>query len=276
MTRFRFSFLFLLLPIWMWGQSGYQLVATYELMEPGRSWMCRNYTFIQEDVIDLKAFETRRKELLTQYKDQSILVRLVSPDEAVMVFEYDKTISGWNCTKKVVAIRIGKDLASCQRQIDEDVRTWPNDYKSPPKSIFQRGPSSATGTQVVKQNWDGVEIEYTYISKGENDRFVVIKAKNTLADKTAVIGQFLIVNSKQEVAMKPVQQLFLNPGERTVFKLDAKGDYKLGLQLVPPQKKNEPFSVIQWVKEQIRSQVTKDGYIYDTKKGKIASIGVRG
>lgn len=268
--------LLMLLPTWLFGQSGYLLIATYELKEPGRSWMCRNYAYFQEELIDVKAYESRRKEIYTQYKDNEVTVRLVAPDEAVMVFEYEKSISGWNCTKKVIAVRTGKDLASCQRQIDDDVRTWSNDYKTSPKSIFQRGPATESGKQVIKQNWDGIQIEYTYLTNAGAERFVVVRAKNTLVDKTAVIGQFLVVNSKQELAMKPINEYRLGPGQSMVIQLKPAADYSLGLQLVKPDKKTESFSIIEWAKKHIRAQVSKKGYIEDAKREKLPSIGVRG
>lgn len=273
--QMRILLLFLILPIYVKAQNAYLLMATYEKKLPGVTWICQDQVLIQESFSDINSYEIRKKELYQQYKDKNISFKLITPGESVMVFQYDKAISGWNCTKNVISIRTGKDLIACQQQIDNDVKKWPNDYKTIPKAIFQRDATVQNGKVIAKQNWDGLDIEFTSVTLRSGEQFVVVRAKNTLSDKTAMIGTFLILNSNQEINNKPTQEHRLDPGQSISFQLRPAADYKLGLQLIENSKTGKSFSVIQWVKEHVRAQVTKKGSVNENK-GRNAVLGVRG
>jgi hypothetical protein len=96
-------------------QMGYEyfLVATYEIPESGKSWMCRDGALIQEKVADKASFDKRCKEILQLYAGNSSFssnVRLVNPNQAILAYEYQKKEAGWGCTKKVISVNVGKDL----------------------------------------------------------------------------------------------------------------------------------------------------------------------
>lgn len=121
-------------------QMGYEylLVATYEITESGKNWICRDHALIQEKISDKLAFNKRRKEILQQYPGLQTTVRLINPDEAVAVYEYEKKESGWNCSKKIITVRVGKNLDSCKKIMEKDVLNRPKQYSSSPKIVFQR------------------------------------------------------------------------------------------------------------------------------------------
>jgi hypothetical protein len=119
----------------------YLLVATHEIPGSGKSWMCRDHALIQEKIPDKISFDKRRKEILQQYAGNSSFstnVRLINPNQAIIAYEYEKKEAGWDCSKKVITIKIGKDLESCKNQIEKDLVNSPKQYSSSPKIVFQR------------------------------------------------------------------------------------------------------------------------------------------
>jgi hypothetical protein len=114
------------------------LVATYEVKSSGKHSMCWDYALIQEKVTDRISFEKRRKEILQQYPGLQTVVRLIKPNEAVIVYEYEKSEPSWNCIKKIITVKTGKDLEYCKSVMEKDMVTRPKQFNSSPKAIFQR------------------------------------------------------------------------------------------------------------------------------------------
>jgi len=116
-------------------QMGYEylLVATYEIPESGKSWMCRDFALIQEKVADKISFDKRRKEILQQYPVFPV-VRFINPNQAVLAYEYEKKEAGWGCTKKVISVLTGKDLDILKNEMEKTMANRP----SSPKIVFQR------------------------------------------------------------------------------------------------------------------------------------------
>jgi hypothetical protein len=114
------------------------LVATYEVKSSGKHSMCWDYALIQEKVTDRISFEKRRKEILQQYPGLQTVVRLIKPNEAVIVYEYEKSEPSWNCIKKIITVKTGKDLEYCKSVMEKDMVTRPKQFNSSPKAIFER------------------------------------------------------------------------------------------------------------------------------------------
>jgi hypothetical protein len=122
----------------------YLLVATYLIPEPGKNWICRDYGLIQEKVSDKISYEKRRKEILQQYPGFGTSIRAIFPNQAIIAYEYEKKEAGWDCTKKVITINIGKDLESCKNEMEKNLAKWPKQYNSTPKIVFQRDATKFT------------------------------------------------------------------------------------------------------------------------------------
>ena len=112
----------------------YLLVATYEIRESDKNWMCRDYGLIQEKIADKISFDKRRKEILQQYPGFSTVVRLINSNQAIIAYEYEKKEASWNCSKKVISVIVGKDLDICKNELEKTMTNRP----SSPKIVFQR------------------------------------------------------------------------------------------------------------------------------------------
>ncbi|MFN5421927.1 MAG: hypothetical protein ACK5AO_01560 [bacterium] len=261
----------------------YLLVATYEVKSSGKNSMCRDYALIQEKVSDRTTFENRRKEILQQYPGFSTVVRLINPDQAIIVYEYEKKEATWDCTKKIITIKTGKDLEYCKSVMEKDLAERPKHYYSTPKAIFQRTAVSEKGYYEVLQNWDGIEVKYRFIKSGNPDQFAVIQIKNPLKDKAAIIAAFRKSGINQVNLGKPIHEITLEPGMFGNFSLKPADDYILAVKFDTPGKTGQKErSVIDWIKGYIKSEVTKDyrALPQSTKdsidKRKSAPTGVRG
>jgi hypothetical protein len=233
----------------------YLLVATYEIRESGKSWMCRDQVLIQEKIADKISFDKRRKEILQQYAGLSPFVRLINPNQAIIAYEYQKKITGWNCTKKVISVIVGKDLDICKNEMEKTMTNKP----SPAKIVFQRTAINDNGYYVVSQNWDGIEVKYRFAKSGSPGEFAVIQIKNPLTDKAATIVALRKSGINQVNLGKPIQEITLEPGMSANFTLKTPDDYILAMKFDKPGNTGEKErDVIDWIMGYIRSEVTKD------------------
>jgi hypothetical protein len=257
----------------------YLLVATYEIPESGKSWMCRDFALIQEKVADKASFDKRRKEILQQYPGLPN-VRFINPNQAVLAYEYEKKEAGWGCTKKVISVLIGKDLDILKNEMEKTMANRP----SSPKIVFQRTAINDNGYYVVSQNWDGIEVKYRFAKSGSLGEFAVIQIKNPLTDKAATIAALRKSGINQVNLGKPFYEITLEPGMSANFTLKTPDDYILAMKFDKPGNTGEKEKgVIDWIKGYIRSQVIKDGKTIQLekserlKKGEVKSGGgVRG
>ena len=259
------------------------LIATHEIKSNGKTSMCRDYALIQENVPDRITFEKRRKEIQQQYPGFSTVVRLINPNQAVIVYEYEKKEVSWNCTKKVITVITGKDLGYCKMAMEKDVASRPNHYNSSPKALFQKTSMNENGYYLVSENWDGIEVKYKFIKSGNPDQFAVIQIKNPLKDKAAIIAAFRKSGINQANLGKPIHEIRLEPGMLSNFSLKPADDYLLAVKFDTPGKTGQKErSVIDWIKDYIKSEVTKDYRALPQSakdsidKRKSAPTGVRG
>ncbi len=265
-------------------QMGYEylLVATHEISETGKNWMCRDYGFIQEKVADKISYDKRRNEIIQKYPGVQTIVKLIKPNEAIVVYEYEKEETSWNCRKRLINIIVGGNIDSCRSKMEKDVVKRPNHYKSQPKSIFERTPIS-DGVFKASQIWDGIEVKYFIRESGIRDNLVFVQVKNPLKDKAAIIAAFQKTGYNQVRLGDPLYELKLEPGMHGSFSIKPSGDYVLALRFDKPGNSGEKErGIFEWVAGYIRSQVTKksdDVKIESTNKKdstKNVVFGVRG
>lgn len=235
------------------------LVATYEVKSSGKHSMCWDYALIQEKVTDRISFEKRRKEILQQYPGLQTVVRLIKPNEAVIAYEYEKSEPSWNCIKKIITVKTGKDLEYCKSVMEKDMVSRPKQFNSSPKAIFERTAINENGYYVVSQNWDGIEVKYRFAKSSSPSEFAVIQIKNPLTDKAATIAALRKSGINQVNLGKPIQEITLEPGMSANFTLKTPDDYILAMKFDKPGNTGEKErGIIDWIKGYIRSEVTKD------------------
>ena len=250
------------------------LIATHEIKSNGKTSMCRDYALIQENVPDRITFENRRKEIQQQYPGFSTVVRLINPNQAVIVYEYEKKEVSWNCTKKVITVITGKDLEYCRMAMEKDVASRPKHYNSSPKALFQKTSMNENGYYLVSENWDGIEVKYRFLKSGSPSEFAVIQLKNPLKDKAATIAALKKSGINQVNLGKPIYEITLEPGMSANFTLKTPDDYLLAMKFVDPGKTGEKErGAIDWIKGYIRSQVIKDGKTIQLEKSERSKKG---
>lgn len=243
----------------VFSQTGYLLIATYELKSSHKNGMCRDYTMIHEKLKDKSDYEKRRKELMLKHPHSFMTVKLIEPNQTVIVYEFEKEEKVWNCVKKVYTIKVGKDLEYCKNSMDASVKSNPKLYYTKPNSIFERTAISENKKYEVLENWDGIEVKYIFVKSGTPNEFAAIQIKNPFKDKAAIIGAFRKSGMNQINLGKPIEEITLEPGMFANFTLKTPDDYILAMKFDKPGKTHEKESgFIDWTKAYIRSQVSKN------------------
>ena len=164
------------------------LVAIYEVKEEGKSWMCRDYTYVTEKVIDEEEYYLLSKDYQAKYGDMYLTLKFVSSKESCVIYEYQKEISGWNCTKKVISAVVAPTIEKCNEEINRRYTENLTNYKTAPSEVF---------------NWTGNGVEVPDPSKGvvnnltsvlrygkspTGQEFIVASFTNTTTDMVALVG----------------------------------------------------------------------------------------
>jgi hypothetical protein len=157
-------------------------IGTYDLND-GKGFMCHDRGLERQDVLDFKEYDILQKAFREKYKDQNPGRTFIAANRAVIIYEYQNRVGGFNCTIKIIAVKEGKDIKSLKEQLNADVTKYPNDYFSKPVIIFEwegkgvahidsgnepRGTDSATGSSNGKGGSDSGSSENDSNAGGTN------------------------------------------------------------------------------------------------------------
>lgn len=164
------------------------LIAIYEVKESGKSWMCRDYTYEVENVTDREEFNLLSNDYRSKYGDLYLSLYFVSSTESSMVYEYQKEINGWNCTKKVISCVVGSTSEVCKEEMNRRYTLNIKDYKTAPNQIYSW---TGNGTAVIdpaKTTVNGLKTVMRYGKDASGQEFIVAQFTNTSTDQVALIG----------------------------------------------------------------------------------------
>lgn len=236
----------------------YLLIVIYENENGNKNAMCRDDEILVEKYLDKATLENRKKEIRKEFKGLPIIL-VVYPNQAVIVYEYRKEEIPWSCSKRLYTYWIGTNLSECRESMEKDVLKRPKHYFTKPVVNLERAPIVEPRTTAIFQNWDGIEVTYKFGKAGSPDEFAVIQFKNTLKNKAANVAVFnkKTYNTLAQLS-KPLEEILLEPGWNGTFKLNNPDDYILIQKWEEPGNKKSNRGTIDWLKGNIRSQVTKD------------------
>ena len=101
--------------------------------------ICSDKTWIHEGVIDLAEYKQRELQFREEHKnDESFSTsrKFVSAKQCVIVYEYQRKVSGWNCSPTIVSYQTGTSIENCKQQLNERVTKFPKDYTTQPTIIY--------------------------------------------------------------------------------------------------------------------------------------------
>jgi hypothetical protein len=164
------------------------LVAIFEKKETGKSWMCRDYTYLTENVSDYEEYEVLSKEYRSKYGDLYLSIKFVSANEHCKIYEYQKEISGWDCTKKVLGIVVADSEQKCTEAMNKRYNDNKKDYKTAPSVAFNWSGNGKVPEKAKKFSVNGLET-ILRVSKDQSKKdFIFAEFINNTKDQVALIA----------------------------------------------------------------------------------------
>jgi hypothetical protein len=234
-----------------------------------KSFMCSPRASVKEGVMNYDEYIIKKKEFLAEHKTDNPSVEFVSANECVIIFQFKKRISGFDCKPTVEGIIKAATLEKCKEQFNALLAKNSTDYATPPKIVFSwcgKGLASPQ-KQMVTTDFGGATGKFTLVKKPSGDDFFVAQLTNTTTDKIATV---LIATDTGELIEEE-----LAPGSTLTKQYKIK---KLEIQVLY-RKVSEPkpsYDIIKWMRDKEHDILeVKDGVFIKTK-GKMGSAGVRG
>lgn len=162
----------------------YHLIGGYSGEKINKWPICRHRMIKHYPLESRKDRAQAAKAHYEAYKGQEPWDKLLTPDEAAIVYEYQKEMVGYGCTVTTYTILTGSDLEAVRARMQKSVGRPYSEFKTAPKAVFE-WPGSDYKREVVRE-YEGLEVRYRAVES--NTRTVVaLKIRNTRRDKAAVV-----------------------------------------------------------------------------------------
>ena len=154
-----------------------------------KSFMCSPRAWISEGVSDYKEYALKSKQFTEKHKPNNPSTEFVSAKECVMVYEYKKKISGFDCKPLVQGIIKAATLEKCEEQFKILIVKNANEHASPPNIIFSWCGKGLQTSQkkTITTDYGGVNGKFTLIKKPSGGDFFVAQLTNNTKDKIATV-----------------------------------------------------------------------------------------
>lgn len=162
----------------------YHLIGGYSGEKINKWPVCRHRMIAHYPLASRKDREQMVKAHNEAHKGQEPWGKLLTPDQAAIVYEYQKEIVGYGCIVTRYAILTGNDLEEIRGRMQQSVGRPYSEFKTPPKAVFE-WPGSEYKRELVR-DYDGLEVRYRAVQSDSRD-VVVLKVRNTRRDKAAVV-----------------------------------------------------------------------------------------
>ena len=263
----------LLIPLIAASQNGlstpnkrYLMIVTFDQLESGKNWMCRDRDYIQEPVSGYDEYSQLRKVYFEKYSKHDPSFYIVGPTESVMIYSYrEKGAWGWGCeSRRALYILVRSSLNDCKKDMDAAYQKSPDKFLSTPNPVFQWQGNGAARERIM--DVDGLVCRFI-AGKGSNDSpYIFAELRNSKKNMTALVaielGNGIIVYED------------IPPGNLVKRKIENK---TLSIQVLfrPDTEPKPKTGLIELMKKVIRSHVTNEGGLIETNQ-KTGSMGVRG
>lgn len=234
-----------------------------------KSFMCSPRKWVSEGVNDRAEYLLKSKHFKETRKTSNPSTEFVSAKECVIIYEYNRKRSGFDCQPLVQGIIKGTSIENCETQFKTLLAKNSSEYATPPNIVFSWcGKGLATSQKKsVMTDYGGVNAKYTLVKKPSGGDFFVAQFTNNTTDKLATV---LIATDTGDLIERE-----LAPGSTLTEKFEIK---KLEIQVLY-RKLNEPkpsYDIIQWMKEKVHDILEINNGEFIKKQGKMGSIGARG
>lgn len=218
------------------------------IYESAKRGICSDYAYVQEEIADYAEFAIKRKQFYEVYKTNA-RTHFVDNNEAIMIYQYEKKMSGWNCNSNVVTFKTGKTLEDCQRMLSDDLLKNASEFATKPKILFTW--LGKPGKSEYLADYGGLTGKYIAADFATKS-IVVAQLSNKTKDQLAYV-QLTTDDGKKHFEL-------LDPGSTLTKKFDTE-TLEVSVVYKKNDKPKEPFNLIDFVKGHIRDRVTKKGKV---------------
>ena len=132
-------------------------VGTYDKNEGTKKGMCSDRGLVHE-AMDIKDYADLNKKFRDTHKGPSTYSLL--PNEAALVYEFEKNVAGWGCKIISIGVQKGKSLENARELLDKKIAESPNLFLTKPNILFEwtgTGLSGNTNNPKEEQGGGGNE-----------------------------------------------------------------------------------------------------------------------
>nr|WP_315153973.1 hypothetical protein [uncultured Flavobacterium sp.] len=231
------------------------------IYEKNKRGICGDYEFVHEEIADYADFAIMRTKFYEAHKTNSKTV-FVDADEAIIIYAYEKKISGWNCNSNVISYKTAKSIEDCNKLLADQLAKNPSDFTTRPETVFTWQGKNKNTTEYTK-DFGGLKGKFTAVNTATKS-LILTQLTNTAKDKIA----YVLVKADNKESVE-----YINPGATLTKKFDAK-NMEISVIYLDSNKPKPAFNAIDFVKSKVRETITNEnGKIKGSSPG---SIGVRG
>ncbi len=163
-----------------------QFIGIYDIDKKG---VCSNRAMKTEGVADNAEYYVKRTAFNNDHQKEHPQTYFVAANEAIIVYEYETRIAGWGCNAKVISKKIGKTLEDCNKQLADHLAKAPNDFATPPNTIFTwqgKGLSAGIKSKANEYTKDYGGLAARFISGNTATKDIIVaQLTNKTKDKRA-------------------------------------------------------------------------------------------
>ena len=120
------------------------------LYDENKRGICSDRAMEQENVSDYAEYLIKKEQFTEAHKTQKPATKFIDKDAAAITYRYEKEIVGWKCNSKVISIKTGKTIESCNQQLADQLAKSPKDFTTPPQTFFTWQGKGLAGTDNTK------------------------------------------------------------------------------------------------------------------------------
>lgn len=136
------------------------------LYDSNKKGVCSDRAMMNEGVADHADYAEKRTAFMNAHQKEYPQTYFVSAKEAVIAFEYEKRIAGWNCNIKAIRVKTGKTIEDCKQKLADDLAKSPQDFTTQPIIIFEW---AGKGIQTITNNPDKEQTDKDGAASSNND-----------------------------------------------------------------------------------------------------------
>lgn len=217
---------------------------------------CSERGWVKEEIADIQEYKLKSAQFWKEHEKDEPNTEFVTPKECVIVYEYQAYRSGWGCSPKIIGLRKGSTIESCNKELADYVAKNPRDFTTQPKIVYTRQAKQGNQRQTITEDFGGVTGKFYVLENpggGESLAcFLTNNTKDTLA--TVVIET---PDGKKEIK-------HLAPGATWQKKIDTK-KYKIGASYQDSKEPIPEFNSVEFGKKAAKQ------FIILNENGKVKS-----